>query len=83
MANEKRENWIFTFGCGQQYEGYYVKFFGTFGEAREKMCSRFGKSWAFQYSEKEWNSYVQEAEERALRIYGTKKLALIEKELKL
>lgn len=78
---EDRKNWIFTFGCGQQNEGYYVKIFGTFSEARQKMFDRYGNKWGFQYSEDEWNEYVKKAEARALRIYGTKSMAFIEKEL--
>ena len=58
MSN--RKNWIFTFGYGQPNAGHYVKIFGTIGEAREEMMSRFGTKWAFQYSEEEWNEYVEE-----------------------
>lgn len=48
--------WYFTFGCGQEYAGCCVKFYGTFSEARHQMCDRFGTHWAFQYSEEEWES---------------------------
>lgn len=53
MAEEK--TWyIFTFGAGQAHEGHYVRFFGTYASARKKMFDAFGKKWAFQYSESEW-----------------------------
>ena len=56
MNNEKW--WIFTFGYGQKYEGHYVKINGTFGEAREKMFDKYGEEWAFQYSEEQWNDWL-------------------------
>lgn len=50
----KRQYWIFTFGCGQQHAGFYVKIWGTFGEARQKMFDKYGSEWSFQYSEEKW-----------------------------
>lgn len=76
------QNWIFTFGCGQPHEGYYVKIYGTYSEARKEMIDRYGKQFAFQYTEEEWADWVKEAEERAERIYGDKRFAMIERELK-
>ena len=49
--------WIFTFGCGQPLGGKCVKIEGTYEEARDKMCAQFGKEWAFQYSNTEWEGY--------------------------
>ena len=49
--------WIFTFGSGQPNGGHYVKFYGTYGEARDKMFAKYGNKWGFQYSEKEWEYY--------------------------
>lgn len=46
--------WIFTFGGGQENEGYYVRVWGTYGTARQKMINKYGLKWAFQYSLKEW-----------------------------
>ena len=43
---EKKENWYFTFGCGQQHDGRYVKYFGTFEKARDRMIDAFGKKWS-------------------------------------
>lgn len=46
--------WIFTFGCGQEYSGHCVRISGSYGEARNKMVEKFGPDWAFQYSVDEW-----------------------------
>lgn len=51
---EKQNNWYFTFGNGQPYYGYFIKLYGTFNEARQKMVNAFGLKWSMQYSEKEW-----------------------------
>lgn len=53
---EGQKWWIFTFGCGHRFAGCYVKIYGTYGEAREKMCNKYGDKWAFQYSEENWNA---------------------------
>lgn len=53
---EKKANWYFTFGSGQAHDGCYIKFFGTFNEAREKMVNAFGLKWSMQYSEETWNN---------------------------
>lgn len=83
MANRNvKQNWIFTFGGGQQHEGKFVKIYGTFDEARKLMIEKFGTEWAFQYSEDDWNAFVKEAETMAMKIWGDKRFARIEKELK-
>ena len=51
---EEKQWWTFTFGCGQEYEGMYVKIYGTFDSTRNTMFERYGSEWAFQYNEKEW-----------------------------
>lgn len=51
--------WIFTFGCGQQHEGKYVKIRGTYKQAREKMVEKYGSEWAFQYDEEEWKEWME------------------------
>ena len=51
--------WYFTFGCGQPHAGHYVKFYGTYSEARQKMTEQYGLEWAFQYSEEEWREWVR------------------------
>lgn len=49
------EWWIFTFmSDGSDKSGKCVKVKGTYGEAREKMCDKYGIHWAFQRPEKEW-----------------------------
>ena len=48
-----KEVWYFTF-CGRHKQrDCYVKFSGTYGEARDKMVDAFGEEWAFQYPEAE------------------------------
>ena len=55
----EKETWyIFTFGSGKKNEGHYVRFYGTYGEAREQMVRECGNEWAFQYSEEEWNDWL-------------------------
>lgn len=49
------EYWIFTFGYGQKHQGYYVKIFGGFFEARAKMYDKYGEEWSMQYSAKHWD----------------------------
>lgn len=48
------EWWIFTFGCGQEHAGCYVKIKGSYEEARKKMFNKYGAKWAFQYSLSDW-----------------------------
>lgn len=48
------EWWVFTFGSGQKHGGHYVRIWGTFGSARQKMINKYGLNWGFQYSLKEW-----------------------------
>lgn len=57
--SEKREWYYFTFGYGQEHQGHYVRFFGTFWEAREKMFEEYGDDWAFQYSEEQWREWKE------------------------
>lgn len=57
--SETKQWYIFTFGVGQQHAGHYVKFFGTYAEARQQMIDKYGLSWGFQYSEAEWNDWLQ------------------------
>lgn len=50
-----KEKWYyFTFGAGQKNAGHYVKFFGTYFDARDQMIEKYGYKWAFQYSQEEW-----------------------------
>jgi len=49
-----KEYWYFTFGGCHSTPNAYVKIYGTFSEARQKMINKFGVKWAFQYSEKEF-----------------------------
>lgn len=54
---EEKQWWTFTFGCGQEHAGMYVKIYGTFGSTRKEMFKRYGEEWAFQYDEKEWQDW--------------------------
>ena len=59
MGKDK-ECWIFTFGVGHSHPGYYVKIYGSYGEARKKMVKKYGTKWAFQHSLKEWEKWEKE-----------------------
>ena len=61
---EQEEEWVFTFGYDQPNQGHYVIFSGTYGEARQKMCNKFGNKWAFQYSKKEWDEMYADPNRR-------------------
>ena len=56
---ERPRWWVFTFGCGHKHAGHYIRIFGTFSEARTEMVDRYGRQWAFQYSEDEWERTVR------------------------
>jgi hypothetical protein len=46
-----RQDYYFTFGAGQEYDGQYViVMHSTFGEARLKMVKKYGIAWSGQYS---------------------------------
>lgn len=53
---EPRQYWYFTFGCGQEHGGKYVKIKGTFASARYRMVEKYEDKWSMQYSEKEWEA---------------------------
>jgi len=47
--------YYFTFGFNHVHKNcYHVIDAKGRSEAREKMFERFGKKWAFQYSEEQW-----------------------------
>ena len=58
---KKKENWYFTFGSGQAYDGRFVTYFGTMEEARNRMFDSFGDKWSMQYSEKQWNNPTEKS----------------------
>lgn len=62
------ETWYFTFGFGQENSGHYVKIRGTFESARKEMFIRFGKAWAFQYSEAEWLKWIDRARDMGIPV---------------
>lgn len=54
----KDKQWyIFTFGSGQPHAGEYVRIYGTYGSARDKMFEKYGDRWAFQYTEEGWKEW--------------------------
>jgi len=47
----KNEAWYFTFGAGQDNDGYYVIVRNCgFSEARQKMLKKYGICWSGQYT---------------------------------
>lgn len=47
--------YIFTFGAGQQYEGFYQPIYAkTWSLARREMFLLHGEVWSAQYTETEW-----------------------------
>ena len=65
---EHKQWLVFTFGADQPNAGKYVRIFGTYGEAREKMFAKYGKKWSFQYSEEEWSEWIDEAKEAGVPV---------------
>lgn len=60
---KSKKYWIFTFGCGQLHAGKAVKIAGeNFFDARQKMINKYGKEWAFQYSEDNWKRREKDAQ---------------------
>lgn len=53
----EEEYYIFTFGIGTPNKNKYVKIYGNYESARQKMVDSFGLNWAFQYSEGEWKDW--------------------------
>ena len=46
------EKWFFTFGAGQENDGYYVIINNCgFSQAREKMRAKYGMQWCGQYTQ--------------------------------
>ena len=49
---------VFTFGDGQPHAGQYVRIWGTYTEARQKMVDKYGREWAFQYTNEQWQDWL-------------------------
>ena len=45
----EKQYWYFTFGCGQEHAGCYVRLYGTCESTRDEMFNRFGRQWSMQY----------------------------------
>ena len=50
---EAEREWIFTFCIDHAHPNRFVVIKGTFGFARERMFSKFGPRWGFQYPSRE------------------------------
>ncbi|MFE7874741.1 hypothetical protein ACFUYE_30875 [Micromonospora humida] len=51
---EAEQDWLFTFGSGQQFDGRFVRIHGTRESARAEMIARFGTAWCDQY---DWRAF--------------------------
>lgn len=51
---EPEQEWLFTFGSGQTYDGRFVRITGTEESARSRMNLVFGHAWCDQYT---WASF--------------------------
>lgn len=78
MNPSDKQWYVFTFGVGQKYGGHYVRFYGTYEEAREKMVRYFGLTWAFQYSEEQWSAAVKRLTDRGRGLWIERELTKIE-----
>ena len=73
------EEYIFTFGSGQDLEGYFVRIKGKdYFDCRRIMFEKFGEEWAFEYPLEKWNEWVEKA--KTLHIPVEKELLCIENE---
>lgn len=51
------EKYLFTFGGGHELQGYCQPIFASsYNEARNKMVELHGLSWAFSYTEENWET---------------------------
>jgi hypothetical protein len=46
---EKEQDWFFTWGYGQVFPNKFVRIYGTYMSARNKMAEAFGEKWSMQY----------------------------------
>lgn len=54
--------YIFTFGSGHLYQGFYQPIYASNGnEARAKMVEVHGVKWSHQYTEEEWASTTKKS----------------------
>jgi len=43
------EEWLFTWGWGQEFPNRFIRLNGTASSTRQQMVDRFGNRWSFQY----------------------------------
>jgi hypothetical protein len=66
---DKTNKYIFTFGSGQLYAGFYQTIYANDpNTARGKMVELYGTKWSHQYTAKQWEEAVDNrfANERPL-----------------
>lgn len=54
MSEEKKQDWIFTFGLGHKHAGHFVRINGTWKSARDEMFRRYGDEWCWQYTAEDY-----------------------------
>ena len=56
----KAKSFVFTFGLSNPCAGHFVRIEGSYMTARAKMIELFKDRWAFQYSDEEWDAYIDQ-----------------------
>lgn len=56
---EEKQWYYFTFACNSENRNKYVKFYGTYSEAREQMIKYFGVKRVFQYDEEVFTGKIE------------------------
>lgn len=51
----KPQWFVFTLG---PHESQYVRIWGTYEEARQKMVQKYGREWGFQYTDEGWQDWL-------------------------
>jgi len=46
----EEEEWLFTWGWGQEFPNRFLRLKGTKSSTRQQMVDRFGGRWSFQYA---------------------------------
>lgn len=59
FSEEQKQWYYFTFLYVSENRNKYVRFYGTYSEARKKMLKHFGNKWGFQYTEKEFAGQIE------------------------
>ena len=65
--SEKQEFYYFTFGDDRLDK--YVKIEGNFSESRTRMIYEYGRQWAFQYGEEDFQRVKKEYNMKELKCF--------------